>query len=138
MARAAGAALIPFGPTDAKLRIVVLSWGAGMLMATCDHLLSCYPGLGILGADLPLGMGTQRAVVIDWIATVWRTYLVIWAAGLPSADYLKELQQRKLNVKRGWIYLQPAPSREEELAWARLGFVRVWDPWSPSPLIELQ
>jgi len=138
MARAAGADLISFGPADAKLRIVVLSWGSGMLMATCDHLLSRYPGLAILGADLPLGMGTHRAVVIDWIASVWRTYLVIWAAGLPSSDYLAELQRRRLNVKRGWIYLQPRPSREEALAWARLGFVTVWDPWAPQPLPELQ
>ena len=82
-------------------------------------------------------MGVQRrCLVIDWLASVYRVYLVIWAAGIPSELYLRELQQRKLKTKMGWFYLQPTPSHEESFGWASLGFVRVWDPWAGKPLPE--
>jgi hypothetical protein len=107
-------------------------------MATCDHLIGAYPGLGIIGGDLPLGMGVERrAVVIDYMATVWRTYLVIWAAGIPSAEYIAALERRRLKVKLGWVYLQPVPPMEEYLRWCILGFVCVEDPWARQPLASL-
>lgn len=138
MARAAGADLVRIGSEKPSSTVVVLCWGSGLLMATCDHLVRAYPDLGILGADLPLGLGVhQRVVIIDYLATVWPTYLVVWAAGIPAVEYLRGLQARRLKVHRGWLSLKPESPPEQMLEWAKLGFVRVWDPWAPKPLIDV-
>jgi hypothetical protein len=139
MARAAGADLAELGAENPAQRLVVLAWGAGLFMATCDHLIRAYPRLRILGCDLPLSLGVERrCCVVDWLGSVYRIYLVIWAAGIPSLEYVRCLEQRNFSVQsQGWIYLQPQVPREESMARCRLGFVKVWDPWAPKPLDDL-
>lgn len=102
--------------------IAVLSLGAGMLMATVDHLSHCYPGIRWLCADLPGYWTTdRRAMVIDYAATAYPCILVLWHSLKSGVGLAEAVQERNCHPRDLWVYVQGIGRDETVEIWREIG-----------------
>jgi hypothetical protein len=119
--------------------LCVLSTGAGLLMATLDHLAGAYPLAGLVGGDLPGALPPEkRAAVVDYSLQTWPTLLVVWASLRDPEDFIRAVARRQSAwppPHRLWVYHQGLGRAED---WsASMGAQIVDELWAPRPLGEI-
>lgn len=134
MARAVGVSLVEIASAYDGNTLVVLGSGAGITMAACDHLVRCYPGLGIMAADLPGSMGlTQRVVAMDYLGAAFPSVWLLWSGLADAAWYARALRRRAHHSLFTWLYLRGLGS-ERAGVWNGMNVHLIDDLWSRRPL----
>jgi len=137
MAQAAGVELVEISAAYDGTVLVVLGLGTGIVLAACDHLLDCYPDLGIVAADLPGGLGFDNRIrAMDYLGTAFPCLWLLWCSLSPARRYAEALEGRRFQPLATWSYIRGIGSAVAP--WERLGVRLVRDLWSDKPLGDWQ
>lgn len=119
--------------------LFVTGLGAGLVMATVDHLHRCYPTLGIWACGLPGGLGFEaRIVCLDWLGSVFPCLFLMASSITDGAAYPNALLDRGFEPFQLWVYGTHLDcSKESITAWRKVGAVLVQSLWRDAPLENL-
>jgi len=122
MLKSLGLDLVEIGNENGDETVIVLSLGSGMLMAVVDHLVRCYPDVRWLCADLPGWWKLERrAMVIDYAATAYPCYLVLWHSLKSGVGLAEAVKARQLRPIRLWVYVKGVGREETQEVWKSIG-----------------
>lgn len=135
MARMLGVDLVSMETRFYYPPVIVLGFGAGITMATCDHLKRNYPTMPLMAADLSGGMDIEkRCLAMDYLGNAFDSIWILWSSIRSATDILNFLRNRDYqSSKKTWLYLNGLGC-EQRQDWLQIGCVLIDQLWDRKPL----
>lgn len=114
--------------------LMVCGLGAGITMATCDHLASCYPWMGLWCVDLPGSIGIEKRVeTLDYLGSAFPSLWILWCSLRGVGDYIDALAERNYQpCGATWLYIRGLGEKNNTRNLR--GFRVLQKLWVPDPL----